>query len=82
MTVSVRLGENRLLFSVDDASIREEGAYFIHKLYFAPFLGCTRAADTDGYMLIPDGSGALMPVSGVCRCCALFRPCVWTRSGH
>lgn len=60
VTVSVRLGENRLLFSVDDASIREEGEYFIHKLYFAPFLGCTRAADTDGYMLIPDGSGALI----------------------
>ena len=60
LTVSVRLKDSHLEFSVDDSSIREEGSYYINKLYFAPFFGCTHSDDTDGYIFIPDGCGALM----------------------
>jgi hypothetical protein len=45
---------------VDDSSIRETGENYIASIYFMPFLGSTQEDQTDGYLFVPDGSGALI----------------------
>ena len=60
LTVSVTLKEDHLAFAVKDESIREEGDFFVNLLYFVPFFGSTVGAQTDGYLFVPDGSGALL----------------------
>lgn len=44
----------------DKGSLKEDGASKIKSLYFLPFFGCVRENETDGYLLIPDGPGALI----------------------
>jgi len=60
LSVTVTLDDDHLNFSVDDKSIKEEGEFFLSSLYFIPFLGSTQGDQTDGYMFVPDGSGALL----------------------
>lgn len=60
LSASVTLEDDHLKFSVDDKSIKEEGEFFLSSLYFIPFLGSTQGDQTDGYMFVPDGSGALL----------------------
>ena len=60
LEVKVTLEEDHIAFSVDDSTIREEGDYFLSAVYFMPFLGSTQEDQTDGYLFVPDGSGALI----------------------
>ncbi|MBQ8804049.1 MAG: hypothetical protein IJZ53_10465 [Tyzzerella sp.] len=60
LDAKVALNDDHLTFSVDDSTIKEEGEFYISAVYFIPFLGSTIGNQTDGYMLVPDGSGALL----------------------
>lgn len=62
LTVNVTLeDENNLVVNIPDNSIKEEmeGVY-ISTVTLFPFMGYTHMDDEDGYMLIPDGNGALI----------------------
>jgi hypothetical protein len=60
LVARVELTLNGVTFSVDEATIKENGSYYIANLYFAPFLGSSVEDTIPGYMFIPDGCGALM----------------------
>ena len=61
LTLQVRLSGDEVTFTVPDASIREEteGVY-IATVSLCPLFGATYLAETEGYMFIPDGNGALI----------------------
>lgn len=61
LTVNVTLEDDGLVVNVPDDSIYEnaEGKY-IGSVSLFPFLGYSHLDDKDGYMLIPDGNGALI----------------------
>ena len=60
-TLDVTLNDGDLLVTIPDESIVEdrEGVY-ISKINVFPFFGYTHNDEQDGYMLIPDGNGALI----------------------
>ena len=60
LDAKVILEEDHLTFSIDDKSIKEEGDFWINAIYFVPFLGSTIGSNSDGYLFVPDGSGALL----------------------
>lgn len=66
MDVAVELEGRRLSFDVVEGSLREgllennDKGYMLKSVTFMPFLGASYGADIDGYMLIPDGTGALI----------------------
>ncbi len=60
LEAKVTLEADHITFSVDDSSIRETGENYISSVYFTPFLGSTQEDQTDGYLFVPDGSGALI----------------------
>lgn len=61
LTLEVTLDGDDLLVRIPDGSIREDldGVYIATVSPF-PLLGYTHLGDTEGYMLIPDGNGALI----------------------
>ena len=59
-TFEMTLADNALSFSLRDSSIREEGAYRLASVTFAPFFGATEGNTVPGYLFVPDGCGALM----------------------
>lgn len=61
LTVNVSLEEDQLIVNIPDESIIEqkEGSY-ISMISLYPFMGYTFLDDEEGYMLIPDGNGALI----------------------
>lgn len=59
-TVFVSLTEEGMTAEVPQASIQETGRNKLAALYLYPFLGYTFLGEQEGYMLIPDGSGALI----------------------
>ncbi|MCR5297080.1 MAG: hypothetical protein K6E17_06690 [Clostridiales bacterium] len=61
LTMQVRLEGDELLITVPDSSIREEteGVYMA-MVSVAPLFGATYMDQRTGYMLIPDGNGALI----------------------
>lgn len=61
LAMTVTLEGDDLLVRIPDASVREEleGVYIATISPF-PLLGATHLGDTEGYMLIPDGNGALI----------------------
>lgn len=61
LSMTVTLEGDDLLVRLPDASVREEleGVYIATVSPF-PLLGATHLGDTEGYMLIPDGNGALI----------------------
>lgn len=61
LSVSVKLDGEDLVVSVPDKSIKEdaEGIY-ISTISLFPLMGYTYLDDEQGYMLIPDGNGALI----------------------
>lgn len=61
-TVTVVLTEKGLDVSVPDSSITETGENKLASIYVFPFLGYTLLNEIDGYMFIPDGCGALIPL--------------------
>lgn len=61
MTLNVRLEQNGIVASIPDDSIREDSEnYFIGTISIYPFLGYSYLDDKEGYMLLPDGNGALI----------------------
>lgn len=61
LTVNVTLEDDELVVNIPDDSITEtkEGTY-ISTVTMFPFMGYTFLDDKEGYMLIPDGNGALI----------------------
>jgi hypothetical protein len=60
LAFTMTLKDDHLTFSVVEDSLKENGNSKIKSLYFIPFLGTTQEAEIDGYMFVPDGSGALL----------------------
>ena len=61
LTVNVRLDGNALVVNVADDSIIENGVdTYIGTVSLYPFMGYTYLDSQEGYMLIPDGNGALI----------------------
>ncbi len=60
---SLTLNDDGITIAVDDESISEKEKYLLKDIYFLPFFGCVREDAVDGYIFIPDGSGALMRFS-------------------
>lgn len=61
LTVNVTLENDQLVVNIPDSSIQEtkEGTY-ISTITMFPFMGYTFLDEKEGYMLIPDGNGALI----------------------
>ncbi len=60
-TVQVTLEDEDVVITVPDESIVEEGdEIYIYTISLYPFFGYTYLDEQDGYMLIPDGNGALI----------------------
>ena len=69
----VRLQPDGVHVEVPFASIRQENpAYKLGLLYLYPFMGATRADEVSGYILIPDGSGSLIPLSAATKARTMF----------
>ena len=60
LEAKVTLEADHITFSLDDSSIQETGENYVSSVYFMPFLGSTQEDQTDGYLFVPDGSGALL----------------------
>ena len=60
LEAKVILEDDHLTFSVDDSTIKEEGEFWVNEIYFVPFMGSTIGSEADGYLFVPDGSGALL----------------------
>ncbi len=59
--VNVALTDDGFSVEIPDDSIMEENAqYKIGNIYVYPFMGNTYLGDRSGYMLIPDGNGAII----------------------
>lgn len=58
--VDVILKDDRIDVQVQEDSLYEYDVNKISKLYLLPFFGCTPHKEMDGYLFVPDGSGALM----------------------
>lgn len=56
----VALVENQLTFSMKDDSIQETGKSRLASVSFVNFFGCVYEDMVPGYLLVPDGSGALI----------------------
>ncbi len=63
LTLCVRLTDDALRVFVPGDSIEEYGDTNLCGLYIAPFFGATRLNEKAGYMLIPEGPGALVAFS-------------------
>lgn len=61
LTVFITLNEDGIRVQVPFSSIKESNQqYRLAAIYVLPFLGYTKLGEVDGYMLIPDGSGAII----------------------
>lgn len=60
LQVVAELKGNQLSISIPKQSIRETPYNKLVDVYAYPFLGATKEASIPGYMVIPDGSGALI----------------------
>ncbi len=62
ISFEIALMDDHLEAYVLDEGIYEdtEFGYLLSKLYLLPFFGCTPQGEMDGYIFVPDGSGALM----------------------
>lgn len=61
VTVCIRLEEDGLSVSVpDDTILMNEERKVLSKLYVLPFFGASMAGEGEGYLIIPDGCGALI----------------------
>ena len=61
LTLQVALTEEGLMARIPDESIIEDGnKYFIGTIAMYPYMGTSYLDDKEGYMLVPDGNGALI----------------------
>lgn len=56
------LNEDQLLARIDTAGVQDTEAFPLHKITLLPFFGAA-GLDDEGYMLVPDGSGALIDLN-------------------
>ncbi len=59
-TVRVWLEETSLHVSIDNDSIQEVGSGWLHRLMIYPYFGAVLNDSIPGYMIVPEGSGALV----------------------
>ncbi len=57
---TLKLKDDSINITLNDKEISEEDEFLLKDVYFMPFLGCVLEDTVDGYIFIPDGSGALM----------------------
>ncbi len=73
MRLFVRLERDGVHVEIPFSSIRQENpAYRLGVLYLYPFMGATRADEVSGYILIPDGSGSLIPLAAATKARTMF----------
>ncbi len=61
MTLEVSLTDDGLTVRIPDSSIKEDGEkYKIGTITMYPYMGVSYKDDKDGYILVPDGNGALI----------------------
>lgn len=60
MTLEVSLNEDGITARIPDESIVEDGDTYIGTIALYPYLGYSYLDDREGYMLLPDGNGALI----------------------
>ena len=61
MTLEVTLTEDGVVARVPEESIKEDGnKYYIGTVRIYPYMGCSYLDEKEGYMLVPDGNGALI----------------------
>ncbi|WP_054023968.1 DUF5696 domain-containing protein [Bacillus sp. FJAT-28004] len=60
MELHVSLEDDQLVVQIPQQSILEGNKTKLGSVYVYPFLGATKAGEVEGYMFIPDGSGALI----------------------
>lgn len=60
MTLEVTLNEDGITARIPDESIVEEGETYIGTIALYPYLGYSYLDEKEGYMLLPDGNGALI----------------------
>lgn len=60
MTLEVALNEDGITARIPDESIVEEGDAYIGTIALYPYLGYSYLDEKEGYMLLPDGNGALI----------------------
>ena len=61
LLVRIMLEDDKLTVQVpDDNIVIEDEKFVLSRLYVLPFFGATMAGDNDGYLFVPDGSGALI----------------------
>ncbi|WP_019420115.1 DUF5696 domain-containing protein [Paenibacillus sp. OSY-SE] len=60
LDLHVKLEDDQLVVHIPQHSIVEGEKVKLGSVYIYPFLGATKAGEIDGYMFIPDGSGALI----------------------
>ncbi|MEF3274826.1 MAG: hypothetical protein K6356_10615 [Chloroflexus sp.] len=70
--VQVTLTPHGVRVEVPFNGISEAGNFRLAQLHLYPFFGATRAAETPGYMLIPDGSGSLIAFTERTNARAMF----------
>ena len=63
LSFEMSVDDESICFEMNDGSIKEEKDFRLASVYFMPFLGATAGDEIDGYMFVPDGSGALMRYS-------------------
>lgn len=61
--LEVRLTADGVTVSVNKESIREGEDYKLSAVYLYPLFGATKAAEKEGYILIPEGAGALIELA-------------------
>ncbi|SFB74936.1 DUF5696 domain-containing protein [Butyrivibrio sp. YAB3001] len=61
MTLEVKLTDDGVVARIPEESIKEDGSkYYIGTLRMYSYMGCSYLDDKEGYMLVPDGNGALI----------------------
>ena len=59
-TFTVSIADEKLTFCIEDTSIEETGKSKLSKVSFMSFLGSVYEDTVPGYVMVPDGSGALI----------------------
>lgn len=65
LPVDVKLTEDGVILNLDSSLILAPSKQKLYKIYFYRAFGAINAKEPDGeYMIIPDGSGSIMPIEG------------------
>lgn len=67
LSMEVRLKEDQIHLSIPDDTISEPDNARLTKVTIYPFLGASEGTTIDGYILLPDGSGALIDYQDTAR---------------